>query len=181
MWYVHPLGTFLLGDTACDRIVFNLPLFETVYEAPPSMVLAGHGEPGSVFKIGGDEDGNNCKLMKDELQLSLSNTEATVWLISTVTVRYSGARESPKWTLLASAAAQVNEEGPSLAFQCPIKSGVDFFRQCQCTHGTTCDVNLNSLHFVQHNNGNSGQQHPHNFGPGTPATFSLHSLLAKPE
>jgi hypothetical protein len=101
------LDTFLLGDPACDRIVFDPPLFETVCEIPPVslrfrylfevakvaltlceddvlvLVLAGHGEPDGVFKIGDDEDGNDCELTKAELEESLGDTTATVWLIST--------------------------------------------------------------------------------------------------
>lgn len=46
------------------------------------LVLAGHGELDGVFKIG-DEDGNDCELTKGELEESLGNTKATVWLIST--------------------------------------------------------------------------------------------------
>jgi hypothetical protein len=87
--------TFLLGDPACDRILFQPPPFETVHQAPPIalrakylnevnmraanltkedvmvLVLVGHGEDGGIFVIG-DED-NNCRLTKLELEESAWN------------------------------------------------------------------------------------------------------------
>ena len=140
------LETFLLGKPACDRIVFDPPLFETVCEIPAVLrfrymfevakvaltlceddvlvlVLAGHGEVDGAFKIGDDEDGNDCELTKAELEASLGDTKAIVWLISTAC--FSGAWESPKWTLLA--AAQANEEAPSLAVSASNKVRGGFF------------------------------------------------------
>ena len=176
---------FLLGDPACDRIVFDPPLFETVYEGPPFTlramylaavtkaalslsegdvlvpVLAGHGEPGGVFRVGGDEDGNDCsKLRKGELEASLCNTNATVWLISTAC--YSGAWESPKWTLLA--AAQAEEEAPSLAISASEKVRGGFFANALMAHHADEFKLAAPCPALVDNNGNCGQQRPHDFG-----------------
>jgi hypothetical protein len=86
-------ATFLFGDPACDRIVFQPPPFETVLQVPPIalraeyltevanrapnltgedvmvLVLVGHGEEGGVFVIG-DED-NSCRLTKLELEVAV--------------------------------------------------------------------------------------------------------------
>ncbi|KIM48438.1 hypothetical protein M413DRAFT_7372 [Hebeloma cylindrosporum] len=114
----------LLGDPTCDRIVFDPPKFETVESSPVELrardlvevchaartlseedvlilVLVGDGEGDGVFIIGNDGDENDCELSKEELELALRNVKATVWLINTAC--YSGAWESPKWTLLAAA------------------------------------------------------------------------------
>ena len=39
------------------------------------LVLAGHGEVDGAFKIGDDEDGNDCELTKAELEASLGDTK----------------------------------------------------------------------------------------------------------
>ena len=179
------LQTFLLGDPACDRMIFDPPLFETVCEKPPAvlrykyltevtkaaltlseedvlvLILAGHGELGSVFKIG-DEDGNACELTKAELEESLGDTKATVWLISTA--RYSGAWESPKWTLLA--AAQADEEAPSLVVPASEKVRGGFFANALVAQHADEFKLIAPCPTSVDDNRNRGQQHPHDFGPG---------------
>jgi hypothetical protein len=178
------LETFLLGDPACDRI-FDPPPFETVCEEDPVMlrasflfkvakvaltlseedvlvlVLAGHGALGGVFKIG-DEDGNVCELTKGELEKFLGDTKATVWLINTAC--FSGAWESPKWTLLA--AAQADEEAPSLAVSASEKVRGGFFvNALVAQHANEFKIIAPCPASVD-DNGNRGQQHPHDFSPG---------------
>lgn len=70
-----------------------------------------------------DENGNLYDLTKAQLEDVLGNTKATVRLISTAC--YSGAWESPKWALLA--AAEADEEAPSLAVSASKKVMVGFF------------------------------------------------------
>ena len=116
--------TFLLGDLACDRIVFKSPPFETVLQDPPIglrskylgevgkraaglssedvlvLVLVGHGEDGA-FVISNDTD--ECELRKEEIEAVVRRTKGTIWLINTSC--HSGNWESPCWSLLAAAEA----------------------------------------------------------------------------
>ena len=179
------LETFLLGDPVCDRIVFDPPLFETACKKPPAvlrykyltevtkvaltlseedvlvLILAGHGDLDGVFKIGDiDEGGNVCKLTKVELEESLGDTKATVWLISTAC--YSGAWESPKWTLLA--AAQTDEEAPSLAISASNKVRGGFFANALVAQHANEFKLIAPCPASVDNEGNRRQQHPHDFG-----------------
>lgn len=179
--------TFLLGDPACDRIVFDPPVFETVIVEPAVLpwrylyevskaawtlseedvlvlVLAGHGDPGGVFKIGDidDENGSLYDLTKAQLEDVLGDTKATVWLISTAC--YSGAWESPKWTLLA--AAEADEEAPSLVVSASEKVRGGFFANALVAQladefklVAPCPASVDEK-------GIRGQQHLHDFGPG---------------
>ena len=138
----------LLGDPACDRIVFDPPAFETVIVEPTVvlkwrymfevsraastlseedvlvLVLVGHGDPNDVFKIGDeDHDSSLYDLTKAEVEHALGDTKASVWLISRAC--YSGAWESPKWTLLA--AAEADEEASSSAVSVSKKVRGGFF------------------------------------------------------
>ena len=154
------------------------------------LVMAGHGEPGGVFKIGegnNDEDSNeDCNnnedhndeegkdahqtkvenqtklenLTRAELEMALGETKATVWLINTTC--YSGAWESPKWTLLA--AAQADEEPPSLAVSASNK-GEFFANALMAQHANEFNLVAPCPASVD-DNGSRGQQHPHDFGPG---------------
>lgn len=180
------LETFLSGDPARDRIVFEPPLFETICETRPAvlryhyltkvtqvaltlseedvlvLILAGHGELGGVFKIGEAE--NICELTKDELEASLGNTKATVWLISTAC--YSETWESPKWTLLA--AAQADEEAPSLAAVSALEKvrGGFFVNALVAQHVNEFKLIAPCPASVDDNGNRGQQQHPHDFGPG---------------
>ena len=181
------LETFLSEDPASDRIVFEPPLFETLCETRPAvlryhyltkvtqvaltlseedvlvLILAGHGELGGVFKIG-DEAENICELTKDELEASLGNTKATVWLISTAC--YSETWESPKWTLLT--AAQADEEAPSLAAVSALEKvrGGFFVNALVAQHVNEFKLIAPCPASVDDNGNRGQQQHPHDFGPG---------------
>lgn len=124
------------------------------------LFLAGHGDPNGVFKIGDEDD--SLSLSKAELERALGNTKATVWLSNTAC--YSGAWESPKWTLLA--ASEADEEAPSLAVSASEKVRGDFFAnalvaQLANEFGLTapCPGSVDE-------NGLCGQQWSHDFGPG---------------
>jgi hypothetical protein len=98
------------------------------------------------------------------LEESLGDTTATVWLINTAC--FSRAWESPKWTLLA--AAQADEEAPSLAVSASNKVRGGFFANALLAQHADEFQLIAPCPASVDNNGNRGQQHPHDFGPGKP-------------
>lgn len=109
---------FLLGDPACDRIVFDPPPFETVLDVEPQslamsfliavskassrlsgqdtlvIVLVGHGDDQShAFMVG---DGNqHFELKKETLEQVVRGTKGNILVISTAC--FSGSWKSEHW------------------------------------------------------------------------------------
>ena len=115
---------FLLGDPACDRIVFDPHPFEIVLHVEPQplamsflaavsqassrlsdgdtlvVVLVGHGDHQSHGFVIGDEN-QRFELNKETLELFVRGTKGNILLISTAC--FSGSWKSEHWTLLAAA------------------------------------------------------------------------------
>jgi hypothetical protein len=115
---------FLLGDPACDRIVFDPPPFETVLDVEPQplavsfliavskassrlsdgdtlvIVLVGHGDDQSHAFVVGDEN-QHFQLKKETLEQVVRGTKGNILVISTAC--FSGSWKSEHWTLLAAA------------------------------------------------------------------------------
>jgi hypothetical protein len=132
---------FLLGDPACDWIVFDPPPFEQLWHEPVDLyaeylhqvqsmglklrtedilvlVSVGHGCPvDGSFEIGNDE--SSIRLRKERLEGILHSKKGKVFVITTAC--FSGSWVSTHWTLLA--AAQAHQEAPSI-----VESGSGQFR-----------------------------------------------------
>ncbi|KDR80515.1 hypothetical protein GALMADRAFT_240808 [Galerina marginata CBS 339.88] len=187
---------FLVGDPACDQIIFNPPSFETVHvdedeslktrylvevrhrastsSADDTLVLllVGHGNQNGVFEVGTD------KLKIKELERSVRGTKGTVFLITTAC--YSGAWQSPLWTLIA--AAEANEESVSIVVSGSGQVRGGFFANALLAeHANEFNINVPCAGSVNEH-GIRGQQHPHDFGPNSPrlpsASFRHQSLQA---
>jgi hypothetical protein len=115
---------FLLGDPACDRIVFDPPPFETVLDVEPELlamsflvavskassrlsdgdtlviILVGHGDDqGHAFVVG--DERRHFELKKEVLEHFVRGTKGNTLVITTAC--FSGSWKSAHWTLLAAA------------------------------------------------------------------------------
>jgi hypothetical protein len=124
-----PSGPFLLGDPACDRIVFDPPHFEEVHQVEAEelainffvavqsaarkiraedtlvIVLVGHGhESASALHV--TSSTSSCRFHKTSLEAAVEGVKGCVILISTAC--YSGQWASESWMLFT--AAKGNEE-----------------------------------------------------------------------
>lgn len=176
-------GKFLLGDPACNRIVFNPPPFETLVPDASVLimmyflevraaslrlcpgdtlvlVLVGHGskENGS-FLVGDSKVYRECR--KEELEVCVRGTKGSIVLISTAC--YSGSWKSPHWTLIAAAGA--SQEAPSLVVSGSEQHRGGFFTNALLSEFANefsikapCPASLDDK-------GYRGTQHEHDFGP----------------
>jgi hypothetical protein len=175
---------FLLGDPACDRIVFDPLPFERLLSVEPAtlavkflievtkkseklsagetlvIVLVGHGEKDHSLLVGG-EGRKNYEIRKDELEDCVSNAKGDVLVI--ITACYSGGWTSSCWTLLAATAP--GEEAHSMIASDSAESRGGFFANALLAeHATEFSIRPPCPGAMD----NRGFRHPqkeHDFGP----------------
>jgi hypothetical protein len=175
-------GKFLLGDPACDRIVFDPPPFETLVLNTSALfmtyslevhaaslrlcpgdtlvlVLVGHGskENGS-FLVGDSKVYRECR--KEELEVCVRNTKGSIVLISTAC--YSGSWTSPHWTLIATAGA--SQEAPSLVMSGSDQHRGGFFANAVLAEFAN-EFSIKAPCPASVDNNGRGTQLEHDFGP----------------
>jgi hypothetical protein len=190
---------FLLGDPACDRIVFEPPLFETTVEPKlleitftskvrEASLMLSAGDTLVIVLVGhGDDDegsfviGNRSeygRLRKEELEVCVHGAKGNILVINTAC--YSGRWKSEHWTLLA--AARQDQLAPSIGISGSGECRGGFFTNALLAEYADQFKIRPPYPASVDENGQRGQQREHDFDPAKMITpfpsHPKHSLRA---